>query len=183
MDFNFIRQRLVFIGLFIYTVVLVHSLSQIKTHLPEFTGVDPKLEELVKEYKELAKIHGITFKKEVTIGFKKINEGRAIGVTTSARFWREISIDTEFWERSSGAEKTIVLFHELTHAYCDRGHTYGDNKEYKDDFLIYSNVENGFYEEDGCQLSIMYPSLIDKKCIYSHYNEYVAEMFNNCKPY
>ena len=69
---------------------------------PEYKGVDPKVQGLVNEYKDLAKKQGIVFDKEVTVGFTKLGEnGRfdIIGRCTYGWGWREVDISPEFWHK------------------------------------------------------------------------------------
>lgn len=181
MAFNFKHLICVFIGVLATTC----STAPIKKH-PEYKGIDPRFESLVKEYKEIAKIQKITFKNEVTIGFKKINEDDIVGLCNYGEDWREIDIDLLYWENTTNTTHLALLFHELTHCYCDRGHDYGKKKEYPTPKEIRENereqIRNlpGYYE-DGCPLSLMHPIVVEDECVTRHYDDYIHEMFDRCE--
>ncbi len=161
------------------------SCSTIKLH-PEYKGVDPKVQELVNEYKDLAKIQGITFKNEVTVGFKNIDDGNAVGVTTYGWGWREIALDKDFWSNSNSLKRTALLFHELTHAYCGRPHDYGKDKYYPDPEVLrdpnYKKPTEGYFP-DECPVSLMVPILPEDDCLMIHLGDYEKEMLERCSPY
>ena len=181
---------LIFIGFLLLSLSLTTCSSvHIKT-APEYKGVDPRVINLVNEYKALAKIQGITFKKEVTVGFKIINDGNAVGLTTYGDGgWREIDVDAGFWATSDAITHIVLLFHELTHAYCGRGHTYGNAIPYKEADEIEKDLKKGKldltkgYYKDYCPLSMMYPIIVPKDCVTNHYSDYVIELFNHCVPF
>lgn len=181
---------LVFIGILAYSFIT--SCSSVKTKpFPEYGGVDPKLEPFVVEYKKLAQDQGITFNKQVTIGFKRINEGSVIGTCTYGMGWREIDIDEGFFNSASKTTQRSLLMHELNHCYCDRPHDYGNGEKYPE----HENVEskfvgvlheekgNGFYPDGDCPTSFMYPTVLNDYCAMAHYEELNKELFNRCKPY
>lgn len=191
MRFNFRNLVAVFIGFFLAVTISTCSLEHIKL-IPEYQGVDPRAEPQLKEYKDLAKKWGITFKKDVTIGFKTINEGNAVGICNYGANWREIDIDIDYWNNSSTLKKSFLLWHELTHCYCDRDHDYEDGKKYpenEDERIeevkkwIPGTAPPGRYRDDFCPLSLMYPVVLEQDCILAHYQDYVAEMFNRCTPW
>lgn len=157
--------------------------------MPEHVGVDPRVKKLVGEFMWLSAQNNISFRRKVTVGLKDINRGNAVGLCTYGGRFREIDIDTNYWNRSSYTSKMTVLFHELTHCYCGRGHTYGKDLSYPETEIariaraIQWKIEGGDrpgYWDDGCPSSIMYPIVLDDNCMNAHYNEYVEEMFNNC---
>jgi hypothetical protein len=151
---------------------------------PEYQGVDPKAEPYVNEFLSLAKIHNIVFIDKVTIGFKDIDQDSVIGLCNYGSYFREIDLDISYWNRSSKRSHMALLFHELSHCYCDREHDYGDGKEYGDSEKVKKDtVKKEGYFEDGCPLSIMYPIIVNDDCFVSHYSEYTDEMFNRCKAY
>jgi hypothetical protein len=159
---------------------------------PEFTDIDPKAWNYVQEYKKLAKIQGIEFKNNVNIGFKKINQGTVIGLTTYGHGFREIAIDEYFWSTSTLLQKEGLLLHELNHAYCTRSHDYAKGKEYPKteeerrrqakSWTKPGEAIPGYYT-NGCPLSLMYPTILDDYCMMIHYNDYVEELFERCKPW
>lgn len=159
---------------------------------PEYTGVDPRVKKFVIQYKRLAHKHKISFTKDVTIGFKKINEEYVIGTCTYSQKFREIDLDTDYWNSASDANKASLIFHELSHCYCNRDHDFDTGTKYPEDeenialdrvkSFISGDPRPGFY--DGlCPKSIMYPIIIKDLCMYVYHDEYVNEMFQRCVPY
>jgi hypothetical protein len=159
---------------------------------PEYEGVDPRVQPLVDEYKALAKMNGIRFYNKVSIGFKKINRGNTVGVCNYGSFFREIDVDIDFWLNSTNMSRLALVFHELSHCYCTRKHDYGKDKNYPETALerleraLIWKVQGGEkpgYWDDGCPKSLMYPVIPDDECLMKHYQEYVLEMFDRCKPW
>jgi len=187
---NFLTVVFVFIGFFCGAHLLSHQNRPKKA--PEYVGVAPAAKPYYDEYKRLAKNEGITFKHDITIGFKRINMGDAIGLTTYGRNWREIDVDSDYWEDATDESKTMVLYHELTHAFCDRGHDYGDGVPYpvseearsdqKKKCRKESCITPGYYK-DECPLSLLYPAIFDDYCFLIHRDDYLKEMFQRCIPY
>jgi len=158
---------------------------------PEYDGVDPKAQKIVDSYLELAKDEKILFENTVTIGFKKINRGNVVGLCHYGGYFREIDVDIGYWNRSTFISQRTLLFHELTHCYCGRGHDYDDGAKYKelaDSYIVEGpictvmDVSPGFYD-DLCPKSLMFPSVLEDECVNKHYNEYIKEMFQRCRPY
>ena len=162
----------------------------IKPH-PEHVGVDPKVQSIADEYFWLSKQNHFTFDHKVTIGFKNINHGDVIGLCTSTWFWREIDLDTAFWDRATKTSRMALLFHELTHCYCGRNHDFALGKDYPD--TVEKRMKQAFewinskdgpipgYLDDGCPASIMYPEILEDECTLKHYNDYIQEMFDRCQ--
>lgn len=157
--------------------------------LPEYKGVDPKVRPIVDEYLWLSTQNNIVFTNIVTIGFKHINRGDIVGLTTYGSYFREIDIDIDYWNHSTKITKMTLLYHELSHAYCHRKHDYGKNLPYpEEEATIFANtwswhfkeLANPGYYTDGCPLSIMYPIILSNDCIKLHYNDYTKEMFDRC---
>lgn len=160
---------------------------------PEHVGVHPELQYYVDEFKELAAQRGIFFKREVTVGFQTIKPGSVtstIGVCTYGPKWREIDIDTKFWSEEGELRKKTLVFHELVHCYCTRSHTYGEKADQQYLNALFQKlfgklnvqVKEGFLE-DGCPSTIMYPLIVSDQCIWTHYDYYIEEMFNQCRPW
>lgn len=143
---------------------------------PEYPGEDPRVIDIVKEYKELATKQGFYFTKQVTIGFSDIQSATVIAFCTFGKGWREIDIDKDFWDRSDYFARKMVVFHELTHCYCDRDHDYGLDKPY---VKSKKTLENGYFD-DGCAITIMHPVQLFDSCYLAHYDHYVKEMFDRC---
>lgn len=142
---------------------------------PEYKDIDFEIAPYVNEYMDLAKTMGIEFKNKVTIGFKDINKGAIIGECHFGLALREIDIDKTWWKYATPTSRFTLIFHELAHCYCGRIHDYGPGKEYVDEW------EGRL--EDGCPQSIMYPKIISDECMESHYEDYIIEAFDRCKPY
>lgn len=157
-------------------------------------GIDPELQVYVDDYVDRAKARGFEFKHSITVGFKTINEGAVIGLCTYNKQWREVDIDVPFWESARFKSRMVLVFHELTHCLCSRGHDYGEGKEYPNSFvrkvidninfqIPYRAAQKPGYYEDGCALSIMTPTIEDESCIQAHEEDYMKEMLDRCNPY
>lgn len=152
---------------------------------PEFKGIHADLQPYHDRWIKLAKEHKLSFKRKVSIGFKKIDDKSTIG-----RCWylfnrREIEVDPRFWDYASEAGREALMYHELTHCFCGRDHDYGKKKSYPENSLESKvcTVESdhpGFFE-DGCPLSMMHPRILDEMCYLSHYQHYIDEMFERCE--
>jgi hypothetical protein len=188
---NFYGLLLVFIN--ILTLINIVSCATNGTKwVPEYDGVDPKLQKYVDEYKKLAEIQGIKFKKDVTIGFKKINSNIIAGLTTYGMGFREIDVDQVYFNNSTETTKRSLMLHELGHAYCTRDHDHDNGIKYpKTRELRIKEAEEWQKRggerpriyEDGCPKSFMYPSVLDDDCVTVHNNDYIKEMFNRCIPW
>lgn len=161
---------------------------------PEYVGVPMNLEPYVNEFMELSKQYNLTFKKTVTIGIKEINRGRTIGLCTYGKDWREIDIDVDFYFAASEKRKKALVFHELIHCYCTRGHDFGKDKNYAESALtrLVQRVQEipwclvrtpPGYLDDYCPATIMHPEIIDDTCLGKHWPYYMKEMFDRCEPF
>jgi hypothetical protein len=163
---------------------------------PEYSTevTDPQIGSIYREFMDLSKRNNITFKHDVSIGFTKIDDGDVIGTCSYRMTFREIDLDKDFWSKASWFSKTSLLYHELTHCYCNRDHDFGEGKLYPDDSVKYllqsffkkttfSIYKPEGYFDDNCPVSLMHPKLISDDCMRYHYNEYVEEMFKRCQPY
>lgn len=158
---------------------------------PNFTGVDPEFTGIVSKYKTLADLYGIKFDKEVTIGFSHRLSSEVMGETQFEDEWREISINSRSWDKSTLPTRYVLLLHELTHAYCDRGHDFDEDKNYpqtrEERIELSKRAAAGEkipgYLEDGCPSSIMFPSVLPDFCTIKHIKSYIKEMFQRCEPY
>lgn len=195
-------MKAVFVGILLGISLTSCSCSGIKLR-PEYKGVDPRVQELVNEYKELAKTNGITFKNEVTIGFKKLSYGNSsglkkissaddnniIGLCTYGLGWREIDISEEYWKNASDMSRKILIFHENSHCFCDRDHDF-ESKPYPESYskresdlikMIATGKPLPGYYEDMCPKSLMYPEILEDYCSINHKEDYEKEMFQNCQ--
>jgi hypothetical protein len=162
---------------------------------PHYVGVEPKVKPYIDLYKRMAKEHGIKFTKKITVGFTDIQEGKVVGICFYGKNFREIDVDTKMWAHYSSTTREDLLFHELTHCLCNRGHDYGDGEAYPtvdmEDLMDWFQkyFPKPFYEAkpghyvDGCPLSIMYTHVVADSCMRDHSKEYFKEMFNRCNPY
>jgi hypothetical protein len=159
---------------------------------PDYTGVDPRAQALVDEFMWLSKQNHIQFTHTVTLGFKDIDHGMAVGICTYAPYFREIDLDVNYWNNTSNTTHAAMVFHELTHCYCARGHDYGENLQYppteseRTTQALKWRLEGGQrpgYLDDGCPTTFMYPIVLDDECTLKHYSSYVQEMFDRCEPF
>lgn len=156
---------------------------------PHFIGVDSRAYPLALEYVIRAGQHNIKFTRYISIGFTDINAGRVVGVCFRGSDFREIIIDNKEWNNTPYETRKELLFHELTHCLCGRGHDYGSGKNYPPPGMerivelfhkwpFYMSRPGRF--EDGCPTSIMFPYVLPKSCLDLHNKEYMDEMFNRC---
>ena len=185
-------MRHVFIG-FLGILCIISYSGNIDKKNPEYAGVDSRVKKYLNEYRELAKEEGIIFKNKVTIGFKKIiNNDGAIGLTTYGDGWREIDFDINYWINATKESRTMLAYHEFSHAFCHRDHDYGEGIKYPltrkawDHEVLKCRKERcvapGHYN-DECPLSLLYPAIPQDYCFIIHYNDYIKEMFQRCKAY
>jgi Zn-dependent peptidase ImmA (M78 family) len=118
------------------------------------------------------------------VGFKNINQGNIVGLTTYGFGFREIDISIDFWNSSTSLSRAALVFHEMGHAYCHRDHDYGNGTEYGDADKARKdpNKEDGFYE-DSCPVTLLFPEVVEDNCFEKHYEGYVTEIFNRCVPW
>jgi hypothetical protein len=175
-----IKFRLInFLLLFLILVSFNTLLSKVKMH-PKFKGVDPKVQTYTDEWMDLAGAYGLNFNHEVTIGFGDINRPNVVAQCEYGWNFREITIDSTYWNNMDPVDRNMAVWHELGHCYCNEGHQFGkDHKKYNDDGI---NPPDGFFD-DSCPKSFMYPYVIYQGCIYKHFSQYLDDMFQNCKPY
>lgn len=154
---------------------------------PKFTGVDPRVKKIYDEYMKLSGYKHIEFSDTVTIGFGNTKIEHAVGLCTTTPLFREITIDEKYWNRIGKLQRVALLYHELTHCYCDRNHDYGKGKPYpapKDKWYDDDPpAPEGSMFADGCPITLMYPRVISDDCMKRHYGEYVEEMFDRCEPF
>lgn len=196
-------MKTVFISLLLVISFTNCSCSNLKIH-PEYTGVDPKVQNLVNEYKQLARERGIVFTNKVSIGFKKLSYGNSsnltkkltskeddniIGICNYGLGWREIDLSIQYWSKASSVSQKTLLFHELTHCYCGRDHdfqgkpypeTYKEREADLEKMISTRKALPGYYD-DFCPKSIMFPEILEDYCSWYHHKDYEKEMFENCE--
>jgi len=168
--------KIIIFSLFISSLVSCAITIKDTRIFPRHYGVNPEFKPYMDDWFYYAKLYNIKFNKFIAIGFDDIDRGDVVGLTHYGLGFTEIDIDRSYWHRATSIQKTILLFHEAGHAYCNRGHGYGKDGKYEEK----PGSEGRF--KDSCALSIMYPYVIDSDCFYRHYQEYIDEMFQNCDP-
>jgi hypothetical protein len=164
-----------------------------KRLVPKYKGVDPEVAPYVVQWLDMARDHGIKFDREVSIGFSDLNPSflnlgpSIVGVCNYGLGFNEIDMDKFYWINSTSIGKMAVLYHELSHCYCNRAHDYvvgNEVKQYGDDEKSRKDPKkkDGFFD-DNCPISLMYPMVTEKECFLAHYQEYMDEMFRECDPY
>lgn len=179
----------------VFTITLLAvvflSCATITTHFPKMNDkVDEEAVSLVNEYKQLAEIMHIKLNSKIGVHFAKIEEPLVIGLCYRAPFFRQIELDTAFWHQADSNQRLALIFHELTHCYCGRNHDYkggsypeSDREKAKEQEVWIKNKSRPGYWDDSCPISLMSPVIVDSVCVQLHYNEYIQEMFDRCKPY
>ncbi len=189
MKLSRLALNLLLLSLTVACTINIHTSERL---IPRYSGVGPEFSILVNEYLDLGKNRGLKFKHTVTIGFTNIKNSDVIGICHYGRYFREIDIDRDYWNRASKMSQMILLYHEMSHAYCDRNHDYGDGKLYTDtddDFALHKdfgmtghfNRNSDGYYGDHCPKSIMFPKILTDDCSKAHYSDYIKEMFNRCE--
>lgn len=155
---------------------------------------DPQLRVIIDEYFRLSARNHVAFNGRVSVGFSNIDRGRVIGTCTYRPTFREIDLDKRFWKESTWESKVALLYHELTHCYCERDHDFDDGEKYPNDSLEeiiqaifakqpFTPLKPDGYLEDSCPKSIMHPVIISDECFLTHYDYYTKEMFARCKAF
>lgn len=156
---------------------------------PMHKGVDLELKPYVDEYFALAKLHNVTFKHTITMGFTDIKVNDTVGITHYGYGFREIDIDRAYWKNASATTRRTILQHELSHGYCSRPHDWAQDKHYQDPeetskgkHATFKDTKDGMLN-DGCPKTILYPYIVNDICVKTHYAEYTDEMFQRCKAF
>lgn len=180
------RLFVVFIGL----LVLASCCTLNFTSRPKYVGVDQRAQHIYDEYIELSSYKHIVFNKKISIGFTHIKTFDVVGLCYRSPDFREIEIDIDYWNNINKLERLELLFHELGHCACGRNHDYGGLEPYpENDGKTYADTtpleipklprNPKFY--DGCPSSMMYPRVIEARCVKEHYSEYTEELFDRCE--
>lgn len=168
------------IGLFLGTLVSCALMPFWGERLtPRYNNVDPKVAPIVNEWLALAKQRGLKFSQTVNVGFMDIGKENVIGQCNYGINFNEIDLEPIYWDYMADTlTQTALLWHELSHCYCNRLHDYEKDKEYSNDE---TNKKDGFLE-DSCPKSLMYPYVLDNQCFLTHYAYYSSEMLDRCDP-
>jgi hypothetical protein len=147
-----------------------------------------RLEMLHDHYILLSKRKNLEFSDTVPLKLRPIPKNDWLGFCDPNQPMRSVTINSNKWDKLSSTTKITLVFHELTHCYCDRSHNYNEEESYEDDadiFLVDSQLlanEPGYFE-DGCPTTIMHPFILSDACMENHYDHYIDEMFDGCIPY
>lgn len=185
-------MRLLTLAIFAFLgVTAACSTGEVKI-APEYSGIDPKAQQIYDEFILLSAQNNIRFYNKVTIGFKPIKIEYVIGICNRGAFFREIDLDINFWLHNSPTARMAVLYHELAHCMCGRGHDYGEDLKYPETAMerlaraLEWKAKGGDrpgYWDDGCPISLLYPVVVDNDCLLRHYHQYTVEMFDRCNPW
>jgi hypothetical protein len=185
--------------LFILTSIASCSTSEPKDIAKSDIDFSPKtanteVDTIKDEYFKIGSKNNILFTKNVSIEFSDIKKGSVIGVCSYHKDSREITLDKNFWTHAKWSDKVALVYHEMTHCYCDRMHDFDKEKKYTDnteksifEFIFNPKMQGPIKEEgyfdDFCPVSIMHPIIVDDKCFSNHYQHYAKEMFDRCDPW
>lgn len=173
-------------------VTSINPWNKTKTK-PDHVGIVKEIQGFETMYSLEASLHGIYFKNHVSIGFSLIKnrkgKGTVVGLCTYGKKFREIDVDLKYWNESTWTTKRTLIYHEMTHCFCGRLHTFKNgilDEFYPDAEDIkpgpFYMIQPG-YLADGCPMSIMYPYVLGDDCVKSHWDLYDNEMFEGCSPY
>lgn len=91
-----------------------------------YAGVDERLWDYYQIFEEEGRSRGLNVDlrfTEISAEIDAIHENNVIGTCEYGRFFNNhITIDDEFWARSSVLGKEFVVFHELGHCFLNRDH-------------------------------------------------------------
>lgn len=163
---------------------------------PDHIGIDQEFQGFKDMYVSEAMARGIKFTRPISIGFSKIGNDKTkdhpIGLCSYGYRWREIDIDVDYWNKSTWITKRSLLYHEMTHCFCEREHDWKDGVYPEVDSALgalrerytepFWKLPPGFMD-DGCPASIMYPRVLSDECAQKHWPYYDNEMFEYCRPY
>lgn len=163
---------------------------------PEYTGIAKEIQQFSMLYTFDATVKNIKFTNRVTMGFTsiKIKRGREtfVGLCTYGKNFREIDIDLDYWDKSTWTTRRSLVYHEMNHCLCGRGHTWSggtypeiDHSPDKNPKKVTEppNKKEAGLLDDGCPASIMYPYILNDECASKHWDLYSEEMFDGCDPY
>lgn len=173
---RFISRIFLFVCLLISLNIL---LSKTKWH-NKFDGVDPKVQSITDEWFDLSTLYGLKFDHGVTIGFDGINKPNVVAQCEYGVGFREITIDSTYWDNMDEVERTMTVWHEMGHCYCNEKHQFGKNHTLYDGDGVHPL--DGFFD-DSCPKSFMYPYELYQGCVQVHFQAYVDDLFQNCRPY
>ena len=92
---------------------------------PRFTDVDSALWEYFERFEQEARTRGISYDLNdlgISGVIEQIPESGVAGTCQYGRHVHHVTIDQNFWNRSSLLEREFVVFHELGHCVLNRGH-------------------------------------------------------------
>lgn len=190
---------LLFLTFSITTCTTKQSALDAPRMMPHYRGVDTRAYPYIQKYVKLANQNNIKFTKPVSVGFTNIDDddsfGRAVAVCFYGKNFREIEIDKNEWAKYPEVVREQLLFHELTHCFCGRGHNFVNSKNQWEEYpkIGIQEILSGIFGRwpfnsrpsgvylDKCPISIMYPRVLPKQCDLKHNQDYIKEMFIGCE--
>lgn len=167
----------------LYLVLLVWLFTSMDQRIfHHYSRTDPEFKDYSEEWYFMGKIKDLDLKNNVRIGFTDIKDRNVAGYCNYGLFFNEIDIDRVYWKQSNAWEKMNVIFHELNHCACGRDHGYvvnGQKGEYLD---TQKHLGSPGFFNDLCPKSLMFPQILDSTCTQKHFEWYIDEMFEQCKP-
>ncbi len=130
----------------------------------QYDGVDRSLWSFFSRFEEEAQLRGLSYDLNdlgITGVIESIPEDGVAGTCEYGRHIHHVTVDRNFWNRSSEVSREFVVFHELGHCVLGRGH------------------EEGTFANGLC-LSIMRSGLGDCRDGYNNSNReyYLDELFD-----
>lgn len=173
---------------------LRNMVKQEEEKRPIYSEIDTEVMPYIEQFRQYALQNNITFSREISLGFTHIEKMNVIGRCVYGSHFREIELDLNYWKDASDKGKAALVWHEAAHCYCTRGHDFNDGIMYPDNSFKsilqrlmakqpFSPLKPSGYFPDSCPLSIMHPVIVDDECFTAHFDHYVVEMFNRCKPF
>jgi len=159
-------------------------------------SLTPYIEEFAKNNKDIVSMEEIN--KYLTISYGDLNnsnsilENRTIGLCSMPFFGSKgsVTIDSNFWLHASTERKNGLILHEMAHCACTITHVV-EIYELEDSWFIKflhrlgikTARDRQYLLSDGCPKSIMFPYLPEAYCISNHWDTYVKEISDKCRPW
>lgn len=89
---------------------------------------------------------------------------------------RSIQVRFDIFFFTNELQRRALMFHEILHCYCGRGHTTLHGSYWKMFGWAHKESKN----KGNCPTSIMYPTLISTECLEQNWEEYMEEAFSFC---
>lgn len=137
----------------------------------------PYVESFIKD-----SMGSVTWKKlkGLVVIFEDIKEEGVIG-QCSLFFEKKVTIDREWWDKNTNdAQRMQLIYHELGHCVLLRNHTEPANADYSffEKVLFFLGIFKRQYSLiDGCEPSLMHPTMTSLNCTLIHKEYYINELF------